>query len=92
MKLHVFAGLGALFTTFFINFMSYFLNVPPISATPPEGERAKRARLTREALFCDRLLPTSELNAIYFKKVIRLAWENSFEESTRRHYAPPMIT
>ena len=49
MKLHVFAGLGALFGTFFINFLSFFLNVPPISPTTPEGERAKRARLTRDA-------------------------------------------
>ena len=49
MKLHVFGGLGALFGTFFINFLSFFLNVPPISPTTPEGERAKRARLTRDA-------------------------------------------
>ena len=49
MKLHVFEGLGALFGTFFINFLSFFLNVPPISPTTPEGERAKRARLTRDA-------------------------------------------
>ena len=63
-KTSVFAGLGALFSNFFVDFLAFFLNVP----APPEGrareantrcwqpvqpsrygERAKRARLTRDA-------------------------------------------
>ena len=44
-KISVFAGLGALFGNFFVDFLAFFLNVP----APPEGERAKRARLTRDA-------------------------------------------
>ena len=42
-KLQFFAELGALFWNFFIDFLAFFLNVPAL----PEGERAKRASLTR---------------------------------------------
>ena len=44
-KISVFGGLGALFGNFFVDFLAFFLNIP----APPEGERAKRARLTRDA-------------------------------------------
>ena len=40
-KTSVFAGLGALFSNFFVDFLAFFLNVP----APPEG----RAREAREA-------------------------------------------
>ena len=43
MKLHVFGGLGALFGTFFINFLSFFLNVPPYLAQPRRAS-ARSAR------------------------------------------------
>ena len=43
-KTSVFEGLSALFGNFFVDFLAFFLNVP----APPQGERAKRARLTRD--------------------------------------------
>ena len=44
-KTSLFDGLDALFGNFFVDFLAFFLNVP----APPEGERVKRARLTRDA-------------------------------------------
>ena len=63
-KLHVFGGLGALFGTFFINCMSFFLNVPHTLPHPRRGWTSFSRRMSANSRWapgaCD---PYSQMNA-----------------------------